>query len=149
MADIIARARATTSGIKNDLVAEKKEKTGIAMTRKSAPGNANTFDTPGEILQQQSASLLGQDSEDEIELPSRRTGEPISLLDRFEASGITRKAPMPKSKGGSGVGGSNDRSEVDSVISSPMHSTPNTPLRERRPRYRDQGEGDDADDGEE
>lgn len=123
----------------NDLGADKKEKTGIAMTKRNP--TAKPVDTPGDmsVLQQASRSLLNPDSDDEIELPSRKRGEPISLLDRFEASGITRKAPIPKSKGPS------ERSEIDSAISSPMHSTPSTPIRERRPRYRDQendGEGD-------
>jgi hypothetical protein len=68
------------------------------------------------------------------------------LLERFEASGITRRAPVPRGRAGAAQGGG-ERSEVDSEIASPMHSAPSTPLREKRTprgRYKDSdGEDDD------
>jgi hypothetical protein len=144
VADIIARARATTTGLKGESKGDGAASkgagaaSGIAMT---AP-RRNPFTGPKTIADQQAAaasvSLLATDSEDELEpLPSRRRGDGggTSLLERFEASGITRRAPVPQAAGRArAVAGT----EVDSEISSPMHSAPSTPLREkRRPRYKD------------
>jgi hypothetical protein len=144
VADIIARARATTTGLKGESKGDGAASkgagaaSGIAMT---AP-RRNPFTGPKTIADQQAAaasvSLLATDSEDELEpLPSRRRGDGggTSLLERFEASGITRRAPVSQAAGRArAVAGT----EVDSEISSPMHSAPSTPLREkRRPRYKD------------
>jgi hypothetical protein len=97
-----------------------------------------------------SMSLLGTDSEDEdMELlPSRRggrgrgrggTADPISLLERFEASGITSAGG--RRKGGAGRSSRGATTE-EPEVSSPMHSAPATPLRERTPRYTSGGESD-------
>jgi hypothetical protein len=151
VADIIARARASTQGTAANLKSDSAGAAlgGIAMARRNANPPPSTSVLSAAATHKASMSLLGTDSEDEeLEmrmLPSGRgrrgapSADSISLLDRFEASGIT--------SGGGGGGKRNQRTgrsrargdrEIDSAspeVSSPMHSAPATPLRERTPRY--------------
>lgn len=106
------------------------------MTRRNVnpPPSVSTHKPP-------SMSLLGTDSEDEDSemrmLPSRKAGrgpaaaDPISLLERFEASGITSGGDS----GGVKRRGRPQARDPNSEVSSPMHSAPATPLRQRTPRY--------------
>eukprot|EP00604_Paraphysomonas_vestita_P000746 CAMPEP_0174825246 /NCGR_PEP_ID=MMETSP1107-20130205/42570_1 /TAXON_ID=36770 /ORGANISM="Paraphysomonas vestita, Strain GFlagA" /LENGTH=196 /DNA_ID=CAMNT_0016056673 /DNA_START=2082 /DNA_END=2672 /DNA_ORIENTATION=- len=152
IADIIARARATTAN--NNKGESKlstqsdtlKETTGIAMARRN---NNNQSQKPSDP---QVMNLLANDSGDDLDsrgLGSRSGnnnggGESLSLLDRFEASGITRRAPMSGRRGQGQGQGQNQGYESD-IVSSPMHSAPSTPIRERRPRsrYNDSSDTDD------